>query len=155
MSASFEQQKGEASGKTNIISPKTLVNGELRFLTEEQKINARKTMQSIVNNSLPGTKATIRFQDGIPSMAPTKGNEALANILSKASEDMGLGKVVPGDPGSRGAGDISYVAAYADCLDGLGAAGKGSHAPGETLNTKLYPILMKRAAVFIYRLKSL
>ncbi|MEO0065298.1 MAG: hypothetical protein RI983_624 [Bacteroidota bacterium] len=155
VSANFEEQKGEASGKTNIISPKTFVNGDLRFLTEEQKLNARKTMQSIVANSLPGTKATIRFQDGIPSMAPTKGNEALANILSKASEDMGLGKVVPGDPSSRGAGDISYVAAYADCLDGLGAAGKGSHAPGETLNTKLYPILMKRATVFIYRLKSL
>lgn len=152
VTASFEQQKGEASGKTNIISPKTIVNGDLRFLTEEQKVNARKTMQNIVNNSLPGTKATIRFQDGIPSMAPTKGNEALANILSKTSEDMGLGKVVPGDPGSRGAGDISYVAAYADCLDGLGAAGRGSHAPGETLNTKLFPVLMKRSSVFIYRL---
>lgn len=152
VSANFEQQRGEASGKTNIISPKTYVNGDLRFLTEEQKNSARKTMQAIVSNSLAGTKAIIRFQDGIPSMAPTKGNEGLANILSKTSEDMGLGKVLPGDPGSRGAGDISYVAAYADCLDGLGAAGKGAHAPGETLNTKLYPILMKRGAVFIYRL---
>lgn len=152
VSANFEQQRGEASGKTNIISPKTYVNGDLRFLTEEQKNNARKTMQAIVNNSLAGTKAIIRFQDGIPSMAPTKGNEGLANILSKTSEDMGLGKVLPGDPGSRGAGDISYVAPFADCLDGLGAAGKGAHAPGETLNTKLYPILMKRGAVFIYRL---
>lgn len=152
VSANFEQQRGEASGKTNIISPKTYVNGDLRFLTEEQKNNARKTMQAIVSNSLAGTKAIIRFQDGIPSMAPTKGNEGLANILSNTSEDMGLGKVLPGDPGSRGAGDISYVAAFADCLDGLGAAGKGAHAPGETLNTKLYPILMKRGAVFIYRL---
>lgn len=152
VSANFEQQRGEASGKTNIISPKTYVNGDLRFLTEEQKNSARKTMQAIVSNSLAGTKAIIRFQDGIPSMAPTKGNEGLANILSKTSEDMGLGKVLPGDPGSRGAGDISYVAPFADCLDGLGAAGKGAHAPGETLNTKLYPILMKRGAVFIYRL---
>lgn len=152
VSANFEQQRGEASGKTNIISPKTFVNGDLRFLTEEQKNNARNAMRKIVSASLPGTKATIHFQDGIPSMAPTKGNEALANILSKTSEDMGLGKVVPGNPGSRGAGDISYVAAYADCLDGLGASGKGAHAPGETLNSKEFPILMKRATVFIYRL---
>ena len=152
VNANFEQQRGEASGKTNIISPKTFVNGDLRFLTEEQKNNARNAMRKIVSASLPGTKATIRFQDGIPSMAPTKGNEALANILSKTSEDMGLGKVVPGNPGSRGAGDISYVAAYADCLDGLGASGKGAHAPGETLNSKEFPILMKRATVFIYRL---
>ena len=152
VSANFEQQRGEASGKTNIISPKTYVNGDLRFLTEDQKINARNTMRKIVSAHLPGTNASIQFQDGIPSMAPTKGNEALANLLSKTSEDMGLGKVVPGNPGSRGAGDISYVAAYADCLDGLGAAGKGSHAPGETLNSKLFPVLMKRATLFIYRL---
>ncbi|MFN3298730.1 MAG: M20/M25/M40 family metallo-hydrolase [Sediminibacterium sp.] len=152
VNANFEQQRGEASGKTNIISPKTFVNGDLRFLTEEQKTKARNTMRKIVSESLPGAKATISFQDGIPSMAPTKGNEALAAILSKTSEDMGLGKVVPGNPGSRGAGDISYVAAYADCLDGLGASGRGSHAPGETLNSKQYPVLMKRATVFIYRL---
>ena len=152
VNANFEQQRGEASGKTNIISPKTFVNGDLRFLTEEQKNNARNAMRKIVSDSLPGAKATISFQDGIPSMAPTKGNEALANILSKTSEDMGLGKVVPGNPGSRGAGDISYVAAYADCLDGLGASGRGAHAPGEILNSKQFPILMKRATVFIYRL---
>lgn len=155
VTANFEQQRGEASGKTNIISPKTYVNGDLRFLTEAQKIQARNTMQKIVADHLPGTKARITFQDGIPSMAPTKGNEALAQILSKTSEDMGLGKVVPGNPGSRGAGDISYVAAYADCLDGLGAAGKGAHAPGETLNSKLFPVLMKRATVFIYRLTQM
>ncbi len=152
VNANFEQQRGEASGKTNIISPKTFVNGDLRFLTEEQKNNARNAMRKIVSESLPGAKASISFQDGIPSMAPTKGNEALANILSKTSEDMGLGKVVPGNPGSRGAGDISYVAAYADCLDGLGASGRGAHAPGETLNSKQFPVLMKRTTVFIYRL---
>ncbi|NDD17257.1 MAG: M20/M25/M40 family metallo-hydrolase, partial [Chitinophagia bacterium] len=33
---------GTAIGKTNIISPAVTVTGDLRFLTEEQKINARK-----------------------------------------------------------------------------------------------------------------
>jgi glutamate carboxypeptidase len=147
-----EAQQGTASGKTNIISPKTVVIGDLRFLTETQKNNARNTMKQIVAQNLPGTKASIRFRDGIPSMEPTKGNQALADMLSKASEDMGLGKVVAGNPGSRGAGDISYVAAYLDCLDGLGASGRGAHAPGEVLNTKEFPILMKRATLLIYRL---
>jgi glutamate carboxypeptidase len=147
-----EAQQGTASGKTNIISPKTVVIGDLRFLTETQKNNARNTMRQIVAQNLPGTKASIRFRDGIPSMEPTKGNQALADMLSKASEDMGLGKVVAGNPGSRGAGDISYVAAYLDCLDGLGASGKGAHAPGEVLNTKEFPVLMKRATLLIYRL---
>jgi glutamate carboxypeptidase len=147
-----EAQQGTASGKTNIISPKTVVIGDLRFLTETQKNNARNTMRQIVAQNLPGTKANIRFRDGIPSMEPTKGNQALADMLSKASEDMGLGKVVAGNPGSRGAGDISYIAAYLDCLDGLGASGRGAHAPGEVLNAKEFPILMKRATLLIYRL---
>jgi glutamate carboxypeptidase len=62
------------------------------------------------------------------------------------------GPVKAGDPGSRGAGDISYVAKYLDCLDGLGASGKGAHAPGEVINLKEYPKLINRAAVLIYRL---
>ena len=65
---------------------------------------------------------------------------------------MGLGPTVAGDPGSRGAGDISYIAKYLDCIDGLGASGKGAHAPGETINLKEFPYLVQRAAILIYRL---
>ena len=143
---------GTAMGKTNIIAPNTVVNGDLRFLTESQKVNARNTMQNIVNQSLTGTKATIQFQDGIPSMAPTKGNEQVMEVISNVTKSMGLGATTAGDPGSRGAGDISYVAAYLDCIDGLGASGKGAHAPGETINLKEFPLLIKRAALTMYRL---
>jgi glutamate carboxypeptidase len=143
---------GTAIGKTNIISPSTVVNGDLRFLTEPQKIAARKTMQNIVNQSLAGTKAAISFQDGIPSMAPTKGNEQVMEVISNVTQSMGLGATTAGDPGSRGAGDISYVAAYMDCIDGLGASGRGAHAPGETINLKEFPFLIKRAALTMYRL---
>ena len=143
---------GSAIGKTNIISPNAVVTGDLRFLTEQQKINARKTMQNIVNQNLTGTKATITFQDGIPSMAPTPGNEKVMEVISGVTKSMGMGATVAGDPGSRGAGDISYVAQYMDCIDGLGASGRGAHAPGETINLKEFPILIKRAALTIYRL---
>jgi len=143
---------GLAIGKTNIISPATVVTGDLRFLTEEQKINARKTMQSIVNQNLAGTKAKISFQDGIPSMAPTPGNDKVLQVISGVTTDMGIGATKAGDPGSRGAGDISYVAAYLDCIDGLGASGKGAHAPGETIHLNELPILIKRAALTMYRL---
>jgi len=147
-----ETQQGEVAGKTNIISPRTYANGDLRFLSEEQKENARNVMRGIVGQSLPGTKATISFSDGIPSMPPTAGNTKLATQLSEVSEALGFGKVSPGNPGSRGAGDISYVAKYLDCLDGLGASGRGAHAPGETINLKEYPKLIQRTAVFLYRL---
>jgi glutamate carboxypeptidase len=147
-----EVQQGQVAGKTNIISPRTYANGDLRFLGEEQKENARSVMREIVGQSLPGTKARITFSDGIPSMPPTEGNTKLAAQLSEVSEALGFGKVSPGNPGSRGAGDISYVAKHLDCLDGLGASGRGAHAPGETINLKEYPKLIQRTAVFLYRL---
>jgi glutamate carboxypeptidase len=143
---------GTAIGKTNIISPAVTVTGDLRFLTEDQKMNARKKMSAIVADNLAGTKATIKYTDGIPSMAPTEGNDKLLEIISGVTKDMGLGATTAGDPGSRGAGDISYIAAYVDCIDGLGASGKGAHAPGETINLKELPFLIKRAALTIYRL---
>lgn len=145
-------QKGEASGKTNIISPKTVVIGDLRFLSEEQKEKGRENMRQIVAKSLPNSKATISFQDGIPSMPPTPGNEALVKIVNEISGSLGYGTVTAGNPGSRGAGDISYIAKHLDCLDGLGASGRGAHAPGETINLNEYPKLIKRAALLIYRL---
>lgn len=145
-------QKGDVSGKTNIISPKTVVIGDLRFLSESQKEKARENMRKIVSNNLANSKATITFKDGIPAMPPTAGNESLVKIVSDVSKTLGYGEVKAGDPGSRGAGDISYVAQYLDCLDGLGASGRGAHAPGETMNINEYPKLIKRAALLLYRL---
>jgi glutamate carboxypeptidase len=152
MNYDASKASGTALGKTNIISPAATVTGDLRFLTEEQKTNARKKMQAIVDNSLAGTKATIHFEDGIPSMAPTEGNNKVLEIINGVTKDMGVGPTTAGDPGARGAGDISYVAQYLDCIDGLGASGKGAHAPGETINLKELPSLIKRAALTIYRL---
>ncbi len=145
-------QKGDVLGKTNIISPKTVVIGDLRFLTEEQKEKARTNMRQIVSQHLSGTNANIFFKDGIPSMPPTAGNGALVKMVNDISVAIGYGEVKAGDPGSRGAGDISYVAQYLDCLDGLGAPGRGAHAPGEIINLQEYPKLIKRAALLIYRL---
>ncbi|GAB3168123.1 M20/M25/M40 family metallo-hydrolase [Telluribacter humicola] len=144
--------RGEAVSKTNIISQKAMVTGDLRFLSEKQKEEARARMREIVAQNLPGTRAEINFTDGIPSMEPTPGNAAVLQVLDQVSRDMGLGSVRAGDPGSRGAGDISYVAKYLDSLDGLGASGKGAHAPGETINLKEYPALIQRSALLIYRL---
>ena len=140
------------SGKTNIIAPVAMANGDLRYLTKAQQEATRKKMKAIVARNLPGTSAEIRFSDGIPSMAPTQGNNKVLEVISKASVDMGLGTCKAGDPGQRGAGDISYVAEYLDCVDGLGASGKGAHAPGETINLKEFPVLIQRAAILIYRL---
>ena len=152
MNYDADKAKGDAIGKTNIISPTVTVVGDLRFLTEEQKETAREKMKAIVANNLNGTKATISFSDGIPGMAPKEGNNRLLATIDSISQDMGIGKTVAGDPGSRGAGDISYIAKYVDCIDGLGSSGKGAHAAGETINLKEFPYLIQRAAILIYRL---
>ena len=111
-------------------------------------------MRAIVSKSLTGTNASIKFEDGIPSMAPTPGNETILKVIDGISQDLGQGPSVAGNPGSRGAGDISYIAAYLDCVDGLGASGSGAHAPGETIKLNNLPYLTKRAALLIYRLTN-
>ncbi len=144
--------KAETVGKTNIVAGTALVKGDLRFLTETQKETARAKMREIVAKSLPLTKATISFADGIPGMEPSAANDDLRKQVDKLSRDMGLGPVQAGDPGARGAGDVSFVAQYMPCLDGLGASGKGAHSIEETMNTKEYPLLIQRTALLIYRL---
>lgn len=140
-------------GKDNIIASVATVIGDLRFLGEEQRRSARIKMKAIVDKgSLPGTHAEIIFEDGIPSMKPTEANRKLAATFKQVNLDMGLGGVTEVDPMSRGAGDISFIASYITSLDGFGPSGKGSHALGETLNTKEFPLLIQRAAIFIYRL---
>lgn len=142
----------EAIGKTNIISPEAYVAGDLRFISEAQRDRAREKMTAITAQSLNGTSSSIIFTDGLPAMEPSDGNYRLVKFLNGISLDLGIGKTLAGDPGARGAGDISDIAKYVDSLDGLGASGSGAHKPGETINLKELPILIQRAALMIYRL---
>ena len=144
--------EGKASGKTNLIANTTVVNGDLRFLTNEQKESARTKMKAIVSKNLPLTTAEITFKDGYPAMPPTAGNMEVLDVLNKVSLDLGQGEVKAFDPGKRGAGDISFVAEYVDGLDGLGVQGGGAHAPGEYVNLNSIEAIVKRTAILMLRL---
>ena len=109
-------------------------------------------MRTIVGNNLPQTSAKIVFQDSYPAMKPTPENYALLEVLSKVSQDMGQPAVAAYDPGKRGAADVSFVAQYVACLDGLGTMGTGAHTPKETVNINTIELLTKRTALLIYRL---
>ena len=141
-----------AFGKTNVIPQTVIVAGGLRFISEEQKANARKKMQEIVDNNLPKTSAEFTYWDSYPAMAPTKGNEDVMAILSKVSTDMGHPPVIAYDPMKRGAADISFVAEYTDGLDGLGSMGGGGHTLQEWIDLTTFEDLTKRTAILIYRL---
>ncbi|MBE9489582.1 MAG: M20/M25/M40 family metallo-hydrolase [Bacteroidetes bacterium] len=152
MSYDDAYSKGNAFGKSNVVAQTAVVDGGLRFISEEQKENAREKMRAIVANNLPLTSAKISFIDSYPAMGPTKGNEALLQTLSQVSLDLGHEAVVAYDPSKRGAADVSFVAAYTDCLDGLGTMGSGGHTPQETVNLNTIEALTKRTAILIYRL---
>lgn len=143
---------GSVFGKTNVVAQKAIVHGGLRFISEEQKENARAKMRAIVAENLPQTKATISFTDSYPAMGPTAGNQAVLEELNKVSLALGQGGVSAYDPGRRGAADISFVADYVDGLDGLGTMGRGAHTPQETVNLKTINDLIQRTALLIYRL---
>ena len=143
---------GTAAGKDNIIAPRVYARGDLRFISQDQLTKAREMMQAIVGDHLPGTTASITFEDGNPAMPPTKGNLALLAVEDSVSRALGQGPVEALDPGRRGGGDISYISEYLDALDGLGVKGMRSHTPDERVDLRSIGPATERAAILIYRL---
>jgi len=143
---------GTTAGKDNIIAPKAYARGDLRFISQDQLLKAREAMRAIVADHLPGTLATITFEDGNPAMPPTRGNLALLAVEDSVSRALGQGPVEALDPGRRGGGDISYISEYLDALDGLGVMGMRSHTPDERVDLRSIGPATERAALLIYRL---
>jgi glutamate carboxypeptidase len=143
---------GTTASKLNIVPRLAIAQGDLRFISEEQKERTRARMREIVAQHLPGTDATIVFEDEYPAMSPTPGNARILAIYDGASRALGYDSVTALDPGRRGAGDISFVAPLIDGLDGLGALGSGSHTPDEQVNLPSLGMQTARAALLLERL---
>ena len=141
-----------ATGKTNIIASSAIARGDIRTLTVEQDERVRTAMRAIVAQHLPGTSATISFDESYPPMAPTPGNRALLDRLNAVNRDLGLPVMAEYDPARRGAADSSFVAALADTMGGLGAAGGNTHADGEWIDLDSIPRQALRSAALISRL---
>jgi glutamate carboxypeptidase len=142
-----------ASGKTNIVAETAIARGDLRTLTPEQDARVRERMQAIVAQHLPRTGAELVFaENGYPPLPPTAGNRAVLARLNLVNRDLGLPEMPEFDPARRGAADSSFVAADADVLAGLGAAGGGAHAEGEFILLDSIARSAKRAAILMSRL---
>ncbi|MDR7154487.1 glutamate carboxypeptidase [Sphingobium xenophagum] len=143
------------TGKTNIIPPIAVAKGDFRTLSEEQTARVRAKMQAIVGaGHLPGTSASIAFDMGYPSMAPTAGNRALLAKLNGVNADLGLATMPELDPLKRGAGDISFVSQDVDGLIGLGVTSTGDHSPAEQADLSSMKRQAKRAAILMSRLAT-
>ena len=143
---------GSATGKVNIIPNVAYASGDIRTIDDQQLQRTRDKMRAIVEKHLPNTGAEIRFDEGYPSMPATEGNKSVLNVLNSVNRDLNLETMEPLPPAQRGAGDLSFVAPYTNSLSGLGAVGRGSHAPGEMIDLTRQPIQTKRTAILIYRL---
>jgi glutamate carboxypeptidase len=142
-----------ASGKTNIIPEVAIARGDIRTLSPEQEARVRAKMDAIVARTSPGATAQISFDGGsYPAMAPTGGARALLGKLNAVNRDLGLPEMEALDPIKRGAGDIAFVAKDVDGLVGLGSAGSGDHAEGETVDLNSIKRQAKRAAILMTRL---
>jgi glutamate carboxypeptidase len=149
---SADDTGGQAAGKPNVIAAEAVARGDIRTLSPEQEARVRARMQAIVARHLDKAQAELTFSDdSYPPMAPTDGNRALLARLNQVNAALGLPEMPTGDPAGRGAGDISFVA-FIDGLVGLGIAGEGSHAPGETADLRSLDLQAKRAAILMSRL---
>lgn len=149
------QPGGTALGKTNVVSKEMRVGGDIRAISPEQLATAKSAMREIASQSLPRTSSEITFDDGYPPLAPTEGNRRLLSLYDKVSRDLGYWPVVAVDPMRAGAADVSFVAPYiSSAMDAIGHAGWDDHTDKETADLRMFGPLIKRAAVFLYRLSA-
>ncbi len=144
---------GTIFGKENVVAKAALAKGDLRFISEEQKQAIENKIRDIVKDNLPGTSATIYFENGIPAMQATEKSLKLLQDYSAVSEALGGKAIRPVDPVIRGAADISHIAAIVPAnLSGLGPTGMGPHSIIETVDLSSLPLQTARTAILIYRL---
>jgi glutamate carboxypeptidase len=147
------ESRGSASGRTNVVSARARVTGDLRALTIEQFARAKQTMAAIVAASLPNTQSAISFDEGYPPLAPTEGNARLLTMYDRVSRDLGFGPVSAVSPDKAGAADVSYVAGEVPMIiDAAGLKGHDDHSTAETADLSTLPVQSKRAAVLLNRL---
>lgn len=147
--------RGNAGGKANVVADTAWVGGDLRALTPEQVERARAVMRRIVARHLPGTSATLTFDDGYPPLAPAPGHDALLAAYDRASRDLGAGAVVASNPDDAGAADVSWVGATVPAvLDGVGLLGPGGHTVHEQADLRTLALDAKRVALVLVRLAA-
>lgn len=148
--------RGTAFGKSNVVAESTLVTGDLRTLTLEQRERAKAVMRRIAAAASPQTSASLVFDDGYPPLAPTDGNRRLLALADEASRDLGLGPLDAVDPARAGAADVSMLGGRVPMIiDAMGLKGSGGHTVQETARLRTLAWQAKRTAVLLHRLSRL
>jgi len=150
-----DEARGTTFGKTNVVAATATVAGDLRCITLEQRERARGLMREVVAAHLPGTSASIEFDDGYPPLSPAPGNDRMLALYDRASRDLGLGTVVAVNPRNAGAADVSFTEGLVEmALDGIGLRGRNGHTPDETGDLASLKTQAQRAAILLARLPA-
>jgi glutamate carboxypeptidase len=147
-----EKSEGTAAGKFNVIARSALAKGDLRFLTDTERDEAKARMEVIAAERLPGASARLVFEDLAPGWPASQGNREVLALIDRVSRDLGQGPVEADDPASRGFGDFNFIGAFVPGADGLGVKGVGEHGPEESVDLDSLGPCTARAAVLISRL---
>ncbi|KVD61223.1 hypothetical protein WI87_10775 [Burkholderia ubonensis] len=150
--ASYEKMDGQGSafGRTNLVARKAIASGDVRYQSASQRDRAKARMESILQKPLPGTNATLQFEEVLPPMKSTDDSSRLFEKYSMISEKLGYGKIYLLSADLRGGGDISYVSPYVTTsLVGIGANGSGEHSSQETLDVDSLFMQSQRAALLM------
>ncbi|CAM3261278.1 peptidase M20 [Pseudomonas floridensis] len=148
----IENGKGVAAGRKTSVAKTTLVHGDLRFASEDQRAFAESRIKAIVSEPLPQTSSEFVLKPIMPVMEESKGNLELLKQYSKVSQDLAGPALEPAPAAERGGADISFVSKLVSAgLDGLGAAGEATHTENETIDLSSLAVATKRAALFMSR----
>ncbi|WP_419418553.1 M20/M25/M40 family metallo-hydrolase [Legionella sp. D16C41] len=149
----FANHSAQVLSTLNIIPKRAVAEGEIRFISEAQCLQAKAFMQKTAQETLPPTKAHVTFKEPTPAMPATQNNQSLLRQYSFLSQKIGKGEVSAYDPIKRGASDISYVANKVPYnLAGLGAIGSGAHTEEEQISISGLTTNTQRAALLIHQL---
>ena len=143
---------GTSMGKFNVIAKAATAKGDLRFLSDADREQAKSKMLEIAAASLPKTSATLTFDDTVPGWAVTDGNRKVLIAINATARDLGQSILEADDPAGRGFGDVNFVGPLVAGADGLGVSGDGFHAPDERMDARTLVPATQRAAVLIGRL---
>ncbi|ARD10034.1 MULTISPECIES: M20 family metallopeptidase [Pseudomonas] len=148
----IENGKGVATGRKTSVAAASLVHGDLRFASDDQKALAESKIKAIVSNPLANTSSEFVLKPIMPVMEETKGNLELLKQYSEVSQDLAGPALEPVPSAERGGADISYISKFVNAsLDGLGAAGDATHTENEIIDLSSLVVATKRAAIFMSR----
>lgn len=143
---------GVISGGTapNTVAEKCTFTTDIRFLTEEELLEARETVKRIAETSfIEGSRCDLEEMSFRPSMPYTEQNKSFLNRINEIYEKCGLPTLT-----SRlcvSGSDAAYITREGiPCVDNLGTEGGNIHSVNEFIKIPSIAESAKRIASVIY-----